>query len=147
MASKEINNEEVNEDEINEDKYLYAIIRKPQEGKTFICLENLRKNKRNKISFNISEITYPAEVILVLVDMRTHQTRTFNYDGCWTYGIQISCVPASRLTLNVSFSDAYAPPLRMFRFFFPISSRTYVNILRLTYRNYIKNPPMSNIRH
>lgn len=25
-------------------KYLYAIIRKPQEGKTFICLENIKKN-------------------------------------------------------------------------------------------------------
>lgn len=47
MASKENNNEEVNEDEINDDKYLYAIIRKPQEGKTFICLENLRKNNKH----------------------------------------------------------------------------------------------------
>lgn len=28
-----------------EDKYLCAIIRKPQEGKTFICLENIRSNR------------------------------------------------------------------------------------------------------
>ena len=28
----------------DEYKYLYAIIRKPQEGKTFICLENIRQN-------------------------------------------------------------------------------------------------------
>ena len=29
---------------IQESKYLCAIIRKPQEGKTFICLENIRTN-------------------------------------------------------------------------------------------------------
>ena len=30
-----------------ETKYLYAIIRKPQEGKTFICLNNIKQNMEN----------------------------------------------------------------------------------------------------
>ena len=31
----------------NEIKHLYAIIRKPQEGKTFICLKNISMNNDN----------------------------------------------------------------------------------------------------
>lgn len=31
-----------------EEKYFYAIIRKPQEGKTFICLKNIENEKGRK---------------------------------------------------------------------------------------------------
>ena len=31
----------------NDIKHLYAIIRKPQEGKTFICLKNISMNNDN----------------------------------------------------------------------------------------------------
>lgn len=43
----------------NEYKYLYAIIRKPQEGKTFICLENIKQND-NIIHFVITMNTIKA---------------------------------------------------------------------------------------
>ena len=32
---------------MDEEKYLYAIIRKPQEGKTFVCLENIKMSKEH----------------------------------------------------------------------------------------------------
>ena len=34
-------------DSMSEFKYLYAIIRKPQQGKTFVCIENIKINSND----------------------------------------------------------------------------------------------------
>lgn len=74
----------------NEYKYLYAIIRKPQEGKTFICLENIKQNeniihfvitmntiKSNKQFFNRAHEMF-GEKLIVLNSEKTNETYQSN---------------------------------------------------------------------
>ena len=47
--------------DVPNEKYLYAIIRKPQEGKTFICLENIRRTQ-NEIHLIITMNTIKSNL-------------------------------------------------------------------------------------
>jgi hypothetical protein len=80
----------------NEYKYLYTIIRKPQEGKTFICLENIKQNsdiihfivtmntiKSNKQFFERAKDQFGEKLIVLNSENKGVSYQTKNILNVW----------------------------------------------------------------